>query len=38
MDAKTTAVEKRALLTGWYGAKRGKLRKGFRSNDDMKIV
>lgn len=38
MDAKYSAVEKRALLTGWYGAKRGRLRKGFRTNNDMNLV
>ena len=38
MDAKYTNVEKRALLTGWYGAKRGRLRTGFRTAKDMKKV
>lgn len=38
MDAKYTAVEKRALLTGWYGAKRNRLRKGFRTQKDMRAV
>lgn len=32
MDAKSTDVEKRALLTGWYGAKRDRLREGFRKS------